>query len=211
MLYGRKICSGYGLSEASPVVAINYHNTEALTNVAGTTLVGVECKICNDDAKPIDFGCVGSLWIRGDNIMLGYYKARAITDQVLKDGWLNTGDLATLDKAGSVAICGRVKDIIIHKGFNIYPTEVENILLRHPMVIKAAVVGEEDDLGGQVPVAFLAVRMHTPDLDIHLREICLNNLAAYKIPRRFICLDDLPMNATGKVDKKQLQQFRSHV
>lgn len=137
--------------------------------------------------------------------MMGYYKAPEATSRILKDGWLNTGDLASVTHDGILAISGRSKDLIIHKGFNIYPAEVENILMTHPSVFKAAVIGQEDAMSGQVPVAFVAVKSLSPDIEASLREICSNNLAAYKIPRKFICREDLPMNATGKVDKKQLQ------
>ena len=97
-----------------------------------------------------------------------------------------------------------MKDIIIHKGFNIYPAEIENVLLRHPAVFKAAVIGQEEPDSGQIPVAFVAIKSQQSGIESSLRSLCLSNLAAYKVPRKFVCVDDLPMNSTGKVDKKQL-------
>jgi len=204
MIYGRKISSGYGLSEASPVVGVNHENEEEPTNVIGHPLVGIECEIRDENEQPVPSGTIGTLWLRGDNIMMGYYNSPESTATVLKNGWLNTGDLGSIDKLGKVAIRGRSKDLIIHKGFNIYPAEIENVLMRHPAVFKAAVIGQPEPMSGEVPVAFVAVRNKQTNLEELLRDLCSSNLAAYKIPRKFICLEDLPMNATGKIDKKQL-------
>lgn len=194
MIYGRKICSGYGLTEAAPVIAINHDNENLPTNVVGRPVVGIECEIRD-----------GTLWVRGDNVMLGYYKAPQETAKVLRDGWLNTGDLASIDDDGNIAILGRSKDLIIHKGFNIYPQEVENILMSHPAVFKAAVIGRHESVVGQVPIAYIATRDDKERIERSLRLLCAESLASYKIPRKFICLDDLPMSPTGKIDKKQLQ------
>jgi len=205
IIYGRRICSGYGLSEASPVVGVNQQNTSLPTNIIGKPVTGLMCDIRNEMGESVKQGEIGTLWIKGDNIMMGYYKSPEATALILRDGWLNTGDLASLDQFGNLAITGRIKDVIIHKGFNIYPAEIENILLMHPVVFKAAVIGHAEEASGQVPVAYVAVKNRTPDLEKALRDLCNSNLASYKIPRKFICLDDLPMNATGKVDKKQLK------
>lgn len=206
LIYGRKICIGYGLTEAAPVVAVNYQNELKPSTVVGAPVVGLDCQIRSDDGDVLPRGQIGNLWMRGDNVMMGYYKSPELTSQVMQNGWLNTGDLGSLDERGLLAITGRSKDLIIHKGFNIYPQEVENILMSHPMVIKAAVIGKEDSLSGQIPVAYVALRaMHdTAEVEAQLRVLCTQNLASYKIPRYFTCLQDLPMSATGKIDKKQL-------
>lgn len=207
MVYGRRICSGYGLSEASPVVAVNIENAEQPTNVVGTPVIGMRVQLRDDNDLPVTGNAVGTLWIKGDNIMLGYYNSPEATAQILVDGWLNTGDLASFDAEGRIAIRGRSKDLIIHKGFNIYPQEVENVLLKHPYVFKAAVVGKNEEMSGQVPVAYVAVRgSDAKQVEEGLRKLCNEHLATYKVPRQIICLEDLPMNATGKVDKKQLRQ-----
>lgn len=206
-IYGRKICSGYGLTEASPVIAVNYLNESFGTSTVGPIVVGVSCDIRDEDGKSLGKNKIGTLWVKGDNIMLGYYKAPDATAQVLQDGWLNTGDLATIDTEGILTITGRSKDLIIHKGFNIYPQEIENILMLHPAVFKVAVVGRDEASSGQIPVAYVAVRGFDKNLENSLRELCTNNLAGYKVPKKIICLEDLPMNATGKVDKKQLVKF----
>lgn len=204
MVYGRKICSGYGLSEASPVVAVNMENREQPTYMVGPPLPGIEYDIRDKKGDSLSIRQVGQLWIKGDNVMIGYYKTPEATEKVLKDGWLNTGDLAMFDEMGSLGIMGRSKELIIHKGFNIYPQEVENILLLHPAVYQAAVIGKDDAFSGQVPVAFVALKEMSKNIEQKLRDFCSNHLATYKIPRKFICVDDLPLNQTGKIDKKQL-------
>ena len=207
LIYNRKICTGYGLTEASPVVAVHHLNDEAATNMVGKPLPGIEVEIRDAVGQKLKGGEIGNLWIRGKNIMMGYYKAPEATALVLKADWLNTGDLCALDSFGNILMCGRTKDLIIHKGFNIYPQEIENVLMMHPAVSKAAVIGIDEVLSGQFPVAYVAVKTKEPGIEEGLRVLCAANLASYKIPRKFICLEDLPMSATGKVDKKQLQNF----
>jgi long-chain acyl-CoA synthetase len=203
-VYGRKICAGYGLTEAAPVVGLNQYNHSLKTDVVGKPVVGLACDIRNDEGNSLPPSKIGTLWIKGGNVMMGYYNAPEQTAKVLQNGWLNTGDFARFDEQGNLAICGRNKDLIIHKGFNIYPQEVENVLMSHAAVFKAAVVGREESSSGEIPVAFVAVKSYDGDLKKSLRELCSDHLASYKIPREFVCLEDLPMNATGKVDKKQL-------
>lgn len=207
LIYGRKICAGYGLTEAAPVVSVNHDHENLATQFVGFTYAGIDCDIRNDDEKSLPKDQIGTLWLKGDNIMMGYYKAEQATQKILKDGWLNTGDLGYINNQGYLAISGRSKDLIIHKGFNIYPQEIENVLLSHPAVYQAAVIGKDDDSSGQIPIAFLGVKGKNENLDIILRDLCSSNLASYKIPRKFICLEKLPMSATGKIDKKQLQQL----
>jgi long-chain acyl-CoA synthetase len=211
MIYGRKIASGYGLTEASPLISVNYKNHEEPTDIVSPLVADLVCEIRNDEGIKLARNQTGTLWVKGDNVMLGYYKSPDATAQVLCSGWLCTGDLGCIDHKGNLAIKGRLKDVIIHKGFNIYPAEIENILLTHPGVFKAAVIGQEERTGGQIPVAYLAIKNREDredidkKLDQELRALCAHNLATYKIPRKFVYLEDLPMNATGKIDKKQLR------
>jgi long-chain acyl-CoA synthetase len=207
LIYGRKICAGYGLTEAAPVIAVNHENESLATQFVGYVLPGIECDIRDDEEKSLPKNSIGTLWVKGDNVMMGYYKAEEQTQAVLKDGWLNTGDLGYINKDGYLAISGRIKDLIIHKGFNIYPQEIENVLLSHPAVSQAAVVGLQDSDTGQIAVAYVGAKGDLVNLDKDLRRLCSANLAGYKIPKKFVCLDKLPMNATGKIDKKQLINF----
>lgn len=208
LLYGRKICSGYGLTEASPVVAVAITNKTLPSHYVGDVFPGIETRIIDEQGAEVTTpGTVGKLFIRGDNIMVGYYNAPDATKAVLSaDGWLATGDLACFDADQHLAICGRSKEIIISKGFNIYPQEVENILLKHPLVFKAAVIGISDEAHGQAVIAFVASR--APDRLSHsdLKMFCSEHLASYKVPRVCIIRDDLPLSPTGKIDKKKLKE-----
>jgi long-chain acyl-CoA synthetase len=206
LIYGRKICAGYGLTEAAPVIAVNHENEVLATHYVGYPLFGIKCDIRDDNGNSLPANSIGTLWVKGDNVMMGYYKSPEETSKILIDGWLNTGDLGSINNAGYLSISGRNKDLIIHKGFNIYPQEIENVLLSHPKVMQAAVIGLNDDVAGQIPVAFIASKEKDENLESMLRELCAANLASYKIPKKFIYLENLPMNATGKIDKKSLQQ-----
>ncbi len=207
LIYRRKMCNGYGLTESSPFIAGDVDDIVQATNTIGKPAIGVHISLRDETTgKEVQKGKIGILWVKGDNVMLGYYNAPEHTAQVLVDGWLDTGDFAYFDTRGNLVISGRFKDLIIHKGFNIYPPEIENVLMSHPAVFKAGVIGKEDELTGEIPIAFVAVRENNPDCEKALKALCKQHLAPYKIPRHIICLPDLPMTALGKVDKKRLKK-----
>jgi len=207
LLYRRKICNGYGLTETSPTLSVTMEDEAMLTNTIGLPLVGVSCSIRDEQGKDVAHGEIGELWVRGDNIMLGYYNAPDMTNKVLKNGWFNTGDLAYLDEKGRLVISGRTKDLIINKGLNIYPQEIENVISSHANVFQVGVVGKPDEQQGEVPIAFVQLRHDEPNIEQILRKVCLDHLARYKLPKIFICsTEPLPTTATGKVDKKQLRK-----
>jgi long-chain acyl-CoA synthetase len=205
MVYRRKLCNGYGLTETSPFIAADLDDELKATNTVGRPAYGISCSLRDEQGNPINDGEIGVLWVKGDTVMLGYYNAPEATQAVMKDGWFNTGDFARFDNQGRLVIAGRFKDLIIHKGFNIYPQEVENILMSFPGMIKAAVVGFPDEQAGEIPIAYVVVKDAPATLEQQLHTLCMNNLAAYKIPRHFIVLEDLPMTALGKIDKKKLR------
>ncbi len=204
LIYQRKLCNGYGLTESSPFVAADLQDMTEPTNTVGFQLIETEIQIRDTDNSVLPHGRIGALWVKGPQVMLGYYNAPEATAKVLKDGWLNTGDLATINERGKIIICGREKDIIINKGIKIYPQESENILMLHPNVIMAAVVGLKDTTE-EIPVAFVMVKEQYPELANELKELCIKNLAMYKVPRQFFLERELPLTATGKVDKKVLR------
>lgn len=209
LIYNRKLCNGYGLTEASPFISGDSEDRFQLTNTVGRPLIGISCQIRDNENNILPDGYTGVLWVSGENIMLGYYNAPEATSAVLKDGWLNTGDLAYIDKRGKIVLVGRVKDLIINKGLKIYPQEIENVLLSHPNVMYAAVIGEafKSDSGMsdiQVPIAYVAVNKFYPNLEQELRELCVNSLATYKIPHKFIIKKELPLTSTGKVNKNAI-------
>lgn len=206
LIYRRKICSGYGLTETSPLIAIHLKDEAVRSNTVGELVSGIEAEIRDDQGKVLPKDSIGELWVKGDNIMLGYYNAPEATDAVLKNGWFNTGDMAYFDAQDRLVITGRLKDVIASKGIKVYPQEIENVIAGHSLVLRVGVVGREDKVAGQVPVAYVQVRHMAPDIEYELQELCRKNLAPYKIPRSFILTTEaLPVTATGKVDKKKLK------
>lgn len=206
LIYNRKICNGYGLTETSPLISIDFDDVTEATNCTGRPVVDVQVEMRNEQGVVVPRGKVGQLWVKGPNVMLGYYNAPEITATVLKDGWFDTGDLAYLNRRGKIVISGREKDLIKNKGFNIYPQEIENVLLSHPDVLRAAVIGKEDP-AGEVPIAVVQVRADNPHLVDELKKKCREQLAGYKNPKEFIVFKgDLPLTATGKINKKALKQ-----
>ncbi len=206
LLYNRKLCNGYGLTETSPFVSADLEDYNKPTSCVGAPLVGIECKITDEAYNKLKQGSPGILWLKGENIMLGYYNNKKATEAVLKDGWFYTGDLAYIDENNNIVIVGRHKDLIINKGINIYPQEIENILLTHPQVYQVGVVGiTEDD--EEIPVAFIATKSNDYEKLIEeLKELARQKLASYKTPRKFFVRSELPLTATGKVNKKHLKE-----
>lgn len=207
LIYRRKIVNGYGLTETSPVIAVMLEDALVPTNTIGAPVCGVTVQIRADDGiTELPVGEPGTLWVKGDNIMLGYYNAPDATASVLKDNFFNTGDCAYIDTHGRLVITGREKDLIINKGINIYPQEIENILMNHPLVLGAGVIGVPDADAGEQIIAFVQVRTNQPRLELELKKLCQQAIASYKVPRVIICqTEELPMTATRKVDKKQLR------
>lgn len=207
LVYRRKICNGYGLTETTPFIAVDIEDYAKPTNTVGRPFVGMRVEIRDESGKILPQGETGMLVVKGDNIMLGYYNAPEATKKILQDGWLITGDLAYIDPVGNIVLAGRERDLIIQKGVKIYPQEVENILLSHSQVTQAALIGISLEASeGEIPIAFIAARVQNPELFVHeLKSFCAKRLAFYKIPREIIIEKELPVTATGKVDKKKLK------
>lgn len=207
LIYRRKLCNGYGLTETSPFIAADLDDVAELTNCVGRPALGIECSLRNEYGNEVPRTEIGTLWVKGGNVMLGYYNAPEKTASELVDGWFCTGDFATFNEEGKLFICGRSKDLISNKGLKIYPQEVENIILDHAAVMYVGVVGQRDAAHNEVPVAFVQLLpgKHEQEVEHELAELCKKNLAAYKVPRSFIFVKDMPMTATNKVDKKVLR------
>lgn len=207
LVYQRKICTGYGLSETSPTISAYMEDETVVTTCVGRPIVGVTVEIRDEAGAVLEPGTIGEIWVTGQNIMLGYYNEPEKTKEVIKNGWLDTGDLGYIDDKGRLIITGRLKDVIVNKGFKIYPQEIENVLLMYPGVIRVGVIGEIDPMSGEIAVAYVQLRHMEPDIEQKLKNLCTQNLASYKIPRKFICVThNLPTTATGKVDKKVLRK-----
>lgn len=199
------IVTGYGLTEAGTACATSEEDdAEAVATTVGRPRPGFELRLVDESGRAVEPGNPGEVLLRGGSIMAGYLDDPVETDKVLSaDGWLRTGDLGELDEAGRLRIVGRVKDMFIVGGFNAYPAEIENALLRHPAVQQAAVIGIPDRRLGEVGMAFVVVAGDVTDADI--MEWSRNEMANYKVPRRVEIVDVLPLNATGKVLKDELR------
>jgi long-chain acyl-CoA synthetase len=198
------VLEGYGLSETSPVASFNHPERERKPGSIGTPIAGVEMKVVDDDGNDVPQGEVGEIVIRGHNVMKGYWNRPDATAEVLKDGWLHTGDMASVDEEGYFFIVDRKKDMIIRGGYNVYPREIEEVLYEHPAVLEAAVIGVPDErLGEEVGAA--VVRRPEADADAEeIRAFVKDRVAAYKYPRHIWFTDELPKGATGKILKREI-------
>lgn len=203
--FGCPIVEGYGLSEASPVVCLNPLYGVRKAGSIGIPLPGIETRVVDGDGRDLPPGEIGELLVRGPNVMKGYYKREEETGEVLRDGWLHTGDLARRDGDGYLYIAGRKKELIITSGFNVYPREVEEALAAHPLVAEAAVIGVPHPLKGEVVKAYVVPgEGGTPDRQ-ELTRFLKDRLAGYKIPEEFVFTGDLPRGTGGKVLKRMLK------
>jgi long-chain acyl-CoA synthetase len=179
-------------------------HAERLASV-GTAQTPVQVRVADDSGQPLPAGAIGEVLVRGDSVMAGYWRNPQATVAALRDGWLWTGDLGCLDADGFLTLKDRSKDLLISGGSNVYPREVEEVLLTAPGVAEVAVVGAPDPEWGEVVVAFVVARagqaVDTAALDAH----CLARIARFKRPRRYVLLDALPKNHYGKVLKTELR------
>jgi long-chain acyl-CoA synthetase len=150
-------------------------------------------------------GEIGEICVRGDTVMRGYLNNPEATVKTLAGGWLHTGDLGRLDPHGYLTLVDRSKDLVISGGSNIYPREVEEVLLRHPSVREIAVIGEPDRDWGEALVAIVALREGAAPDTAALETICLEDMARLKRPKRYVFVDELPKNAAGKILKRELR------
>ncbi len=201
--FGIEIREGYGLTEASPIVTTSTGITPRFGSV-GRALAGVEIRLVNSNGDAL-VGDVGEVWVRGDNIFAGYYGDDEATAEVLDaDGWLHTGDMATTDDDGYLYLVDRSKDLIIVSGFNVFPAEVEEMLLTHPGVVEAGVVGVAHPHTGEAVKAYVVASTGSDVDEEALIEYSLDHLARYKCPSKVIFVSDLPRNASGKLVRRSL-------
>ena len=198
--YSSTECGGVGLG-----TALDADDTEALETV-GRPRAGVEATVRDEDGHPVPEGQVGELWLRSPAVMSSYWNAPEATAETLAEGWLHTGDLAHIDEAGCFRLSGRIKEMYIRGGYNVYPAEVERVLLDHPGVAEVAIISQLDDVMGEIGVAVIApVDPNAPPSLDDLRASAAPHLAGYKLPEDLRILDELPRNGTGKIDRKLLE------
>jgi len=204
--FGVTILEGYGLSETSPVASFSPAGQEPRVGSIGVPIPGVEMKLVDPEWNEIADGpdAVGEIAIRGHNIMKGYYKRPEATAEVMKDGWFRSGDLARRDDDGFYYIVDRAKDMIIRGGFNVYPREVEEVLMTHEAVSLAAVVGVPHEQHGEEIKAFVILDEGASVTGEDLVAWSKEQMAPYKYPREVVVTDALPMTSTGKILKREL-------
>ena len=201
--FGVQILEGYGLTEASPVVAANTPAANKPGSV-GRALPGVSVSILIEEGRSSDATGEGELLVRGPNVMRGYRNQPEETARVVRGGALYTGDVARIDEDGFIFITGRAKEMMIIGGENVFPSEIEAVLLRHAAVADVAVVGAQDAVRGEVPIAYVVLQANHSITDQELRTHCRAHLARYKVPRDIRVSADLPRGPTGKIDRKRL-------
>jgi long-chain acyl-CoA synthetase len=202
--FGLVLREGYGLTEASPVVTSSAGITPKVGSV-GKVLDGVQVRLVDEHGDDALAGDSGEIWVKGANVFLGYLGEPEATARVLtEDGWLRTGDIAVVDDDGYLYLVDRAKDLVIVSGFNVYPAEVEEVLMEHPAVDEVGVVGVPHPHTGEAVKAFVVLKPGATAHEDTLVSWCLDNLARYKCPAKILFVDELPRNVSGKLLRKDL-------
>ncbi|MBS7663388.1 long-chain-fatty-acid--CoA ligase [Pseudomonas lalucatii] len=204
---GCPVVEGYGLTETSPVASTNAYGKLARLGSVGVPVPGTAFKVIDDEGNEQALGERGELCIQGPQVMKGYWQRPDATAEVLDaDGWFKTGDIAVIDPDGHVRIVDRKKDMIIVSGFNVYPNEIEDVVMAHPKVASCAAIGVPDEKSGEVVKLFVVPR--GSDLSVEeLRAYCKENFTGYKVPRQIVFKDALPMTPVGKILRRELRDI----
>ncbi|MBH9389959.1 long-chain-fatty-acid--CoA ligase [Pseudomonas aeruginosa] len=204
---GCTVVEGYGLTECSPVVTTNPYGEQARLGTGGIPVVGTALKVIDEQGNELPVGERGELCVKGPQVMKGYWQRPEATEEILDaEGWLKTGDIAVIDEDGFVRIVDRKKDLILVSGFNVYPNEIEDVVMAHPKVASCAAVGIPDEKSGEAVKLFVVAR--DPSLSVEeLKAYCKENLTGYKIPRQIVLKDALPMTPVGKILRRELREI----
>ncbi|ROM71593.1 long-chain fatty acid--CoA ligase [Pseudomonas brassicacearum] len=204
---GCGITEGYGLTETSPVACANPYGGKSRLGTVGLPVPGTLMKVISDDGVEQPFGERGELCIKGPQIMKGYWNKPEATAEVLdSEGWFKSGDIAVIDPDGFVRIVDRKKDMIIVSGFNVYPNEIEDVVMAHPKVASCAVIGVPDERSGEAVKLFVVARETGVSLE-ELKAYCKENFTGYKIPKHIVLRDSLPMTPVGKILRRELRDI----
>jgi long-chain acyl-CoA synthetase len=210
--FGPKLAQLYGQGE-SPMTITHLsredHARQELLGTAGVPDSCVEVRVVDETDNPLPVGEAGEIVCRGDTVMAGYWENAEATAETLRGGWLHTGDLGMFDAAGYLTLTGRSKDLIISGGSNVYPREVEEVLVRAPGVAEACVIGRPDPDWGEVVIAYVVAEPGAPPVAETLDRFCLEHLARFKRPKAYRFVADLPKNAYGKVLKTELREMEA--
>ena len=201
------VYEGYGLSETSPVVSFNQAEFGMVLGSVGRVLPGVQVQVRCPEGSECAPGVSGQLWVRGENVMAGYWNNPAATAEVFDGEWFATGDVARVDEQGNIFIVDRIKDMVLRNGYSVYPREIEDVLYTHEQVQSVAVLGGPDERVGEEIVAVVMPRPGADEgvLQAELNALARTRLAAYKYPRRYVMVESMPLGPTGKILKRDLR------
>lgn len=199
-----KLLEGYGITECSPIVSCNSPMHNKIGSV-GKAYINYEVKIFDENMVEQATNVIGEICVKGDCVMKGYYNRPADTNDVIINGWFKTGDIGRIDEEGYIFIMDRKKDLIISKGMNIYPREVEEVIYTNPKINACAVIGVQDNESGEIPVAFVELREGEECTESELKDFIRPHLATFKLPKKIFFEEELPRNATKKILKRELR------
>ncbi|MFK5734679.1 long-chain-fatty-acid--CoA ligase FadD2 [Pseudomonas urmiensis] len=206
-LTGCRIVEGYGLTETSPVASTNPYGQLARLGTVGIPVAGTAFKVIDDDGNELPLGERGELCIKGPQVMKGYWQQPEATAQALDaEGWFKTGDIAVIDPDGFTRIVDRKKDMIIVSGFNVYPNEIEDVIMGHPQVANCAAIGVPDERSGEAVKLFVVPREGGLSVE-ELKAYCKANFTGYKVPKHIVLRDSLPMTPVGKILRRELRDI----
>ncbi|WP_158784886.1 long-chain-fatty-acid--CoA ligase FadD [Pantoea sp. BAV 3049] len=203
-LTGHYLLEGYGLTECSPLVSVNPYDIRYHSGSIGLPVPSTDIRLVNDQGDEVAEGEPGELCIKGPQVMLGYWHRPDATDEVLKNGWLHSGDIVTVDHEGFIRIVDRKKDMILVSGFNVYPNEIEDVLMLHPKVREAAAIGVPNEVSGET-VKVCVVKKDDSLTKEELIAHCKKHLTGYKIPRLVEFREELPKTNVGKILRRELR------
>ncbi|MCA1920712.1 long-chain-fatty-acid--CoA ligase FadD [Buttiauxella noackiae] len=203
-LTGRFLLEGYGLTECAPLVSANPHDMDYHSGSIGLPVPSTEVKLIDDEGEEVPPGEPGELCVKGPQVMLGYWQRPDATDEILQDGWLRTGDIAVMDDEGFMRIVDRKKDMILVSGFNVYPNEIEDVVMQHSGVLEVAAVGVPNGASGEA-VKIFVVKKDASLTEEALIVFCRRHLTGYKVPKLVEFREELPKSNVGKILRRELR------
>lgn len=198
------LLEGYGLTECCPLVTLSPYTQKEFNGTIGLPAPSTDIKIMDDKGEEVAIGEAGEMWVKGPQVMKGYYNRPEATTEIIKGGWLATGDVACMDEKGYFKIVDRKKDMIIVSGFNVFPNEIEEVVMMHEGVLEVAAIGVSDDEGGERVKIFVVLK----DLSVTEKDLishCRENLTNYKVPKLVEFKNDLPKTNVGKILRRELR------
>lgn len=204
-LTGHHLLEGYGLTECSPLVAGNPYDLKRYSGSIGLPVPSTQVRLVDDDGREVALGEAGELQVRGPQVMRGYWQRPEATDEIMRDGWLATGDVCTMDELGFLRIVDRKKDMILVSGFNVYPNEIEEVVAMHVKVLECAAIGVPSESSGEMVKVCVVKRDPSLTRD-ELVSHCRRHLTGYKVPKQIVFYNELPKSNVGKILRRVLRE-----